>query len=251
MPLPVSILTAACILLAGIGYGATSASAQPATSEPELDAFGAQVRAYLLSHPEVIMEALQVLEARRTAAEAEATKKTIGERHDELFNDPQTPTGGNPSGDATLVEFFDYNCPYCKRVAPTVTALTEDDPDLRLVYKEIPILGPDSQFAARAALAADQQGQYLAFHEALMSSGEKVTEARVLEIARQVGLDVERLQRDMTDPSIDAAIQRNLALASALGITGTPSFVIGDRIVPGAADQTTLEGLVTRAREGS
>lgn len=243
---PVLILTAACVLLAG-----SCAVAQQSIPDPESEAFGERVREYLLNNPEVIMEALRVLEERRTAAEAEALKRTIAARRDELLHDPEAPVAGNPSADTTLVEFFDYNCPYCKRVAPTVTTLIEDDPDLRVVYKEIPILGPDSQFAARAALAAVEQGQYLPFHEALMSIGEKVNEAKVLAIARQVGLDVERLELDMNDPSIDAAIQRNLALATALGITGTPSFVIGDRLVPGAADKATLEGLIARAREGS
>jgi protein-disulfide isomerase len=159
--------------------------------------------------------------------------------------------GGNPSGDITLVEFFDYNCPYCRRVAPTVTDLIEDDPNLRLVYKEFPILGPGSQFAARAALASRAQGKYSEFHETLMNAGRQVNEDSVIEIAREVGLDVDRLAQDMEDPAIEAAIARNLALANTLGITGTPSFVIGDEIVPGAVDRATLEGLITQARRGS
>lgn len=235
----------------GAGWLATSALAQRAVSEPELDAFGQRVRAYLLEHPEVIMEALQVLEQRRLAAEAENLKKSLAARRDELLNDPDAPVAGNAVGDTTLVEFFDYNCPYCRRVAATVTDVIEDDPDLRLVYKEFPILGPGSQYAARAALASRKQGKYVPFHEALMAADGQVGEDSVLEIASEVGLDVDRLRRDMGDPAIEAAIRRNLELANALGITGTPSFVIGDQMVPGAIDRTTLEGHIARARRGS
>jgi len=243
------------LLFAGFAIGGgwliLNASAQRAISEPELDAFEERVRTYLLEHPEVIMEALQVLQDRQRAAEAENLKRTIAERSAEILNDPDAPVAGNPSGDATLVEFFDYNCPYCRRVAPAVSGLIDDDPDLRVVYKEIPILGPGSQFAARAALASRAQGKYLEFHEALMNASQKVSEDSVLEIAREVGLDVDRLAEDMEDPSIEAAITRNLELANALGITGTPSFVIGDQLVPGAVDRATLEGLITQLRRGS
>jgi protein-disulfide isomerase len=243
-------LAGACALLTSLGSVAPEAFAQQTVPKPELDEFEQRVRDYLLSQPEVIMEALQVLQERLRAAEAKNLKRTIAERSAEILYDPDAPVAGNPSGDATLVEFFDYNCPYCRRVAPTVSGLIADDADLRVVYKEIPILGPGSQFAARAALAARNQGEYVPFHEALMTA-RQVSEDNVMDIARRVGLDVERLERDMADPAIEAAIQRNLALASALGITGTPSFVIGDRVVPGAVDRTTLEGLITQARRGS
>jgi protein-disulfide isomerase len=147
-----------------------------------------------------------------------------------------------------LVEFFDYNCPYCRRVAPTVVELEEADPDLRLVYKEFPILGPSSQLAARAALASRRQGKYVPFHNALMQATEQVAEETVMETARAVGLDTERLDQDMRDPAIEDAIARNLQLANALGITGTPSFVIGHEVVPGAVDLRTLQSLIARAR---
>jgi protein-disulfide isomerase len=215
----------------------------------ELDEFEQRVREYLLKNPEVIMEALQVLEERQRAAEAETFKRTIAERSDEILNDPAAPVGGNPQGDVTLVEFFDYNCPYCRRVAPTMVELEEADPELRLVYKEFPILGPGSEFAARAALAARNQGKYVPFHNALMRATDQVTEQTVIEIAREVGLDTERLDQDMRDPAIEEAIARNLQLANDLGITGTPSFVIGQEIVPGAADLGTLQDVIARARQ--
>jgi protein-disulfide isomerase len=242
---------AALLLVPTLGMGQTTAQPAPSMSSKaaELDPFEQRVRAYLLDNPEVIMEALQVLQDRQRAAEAENLKQTIAERSDEILNDPAAPVGGNPSGDVTLVEFFDYNCPYCRRVAPTVSALEKGDPDLRIVFKEFPILGPGSQFAARAALASRKQGKYVPFHNALMQASEQVTEESVIEIAGTVGLDPEQLRADMQDPAIDAAIARNLQLANALGITGTPSFVIGDRVVPGAADLGTLQGLVARARQ--
>jgi protein-disulfide isomerase len=130
-----------------------------------------------------------------------------------------------------------------------VADLEEADPDLRLVYKEFPILGPGSQFAARAALASQRQGKYVPFHNALMQASEQVTEETVMEVARTVGLDTEQLRADMQDPAIEEAIAHNLQLANALGITGTPSFVIGDRMVPGAADFRTLQGLIAEVRQ--
>jgi len=214
----------------------------------ELDPFEQRVREYLLKNPEVIMEALQILQERQRTAEAENLKRTIAERGEEILNDPAAPVGGNPAGDVTLVEFFDYNCPYCRRVAPTVVELEEADPDLRLIYKEFPILGPGSQFAARAALASRRQGKYVPFHNALMQATDQVTEETVMEIAREVGLDTEQLTADIQDPAIDEAIARNLQLANALGITGTPSFIIGNEVVPGAVDLRTLQSLIARAR---
>jgi protein-disulfide isomerase len=223
-------------------------SPQISTGAAELDPFEQRVREYLLKNPEVIMEALQILQERQKAAEAENLKRTIAERSEEILNDPAAPVGGNPAGNITLVEFFDYNCPYCRRVAPTVAELEEADPDLRLVYKEFPILGPGSQFAARAALASTRQGKYVPFHNALMQANEQVTEETVMMIARNVGLDTERLDQDMQDPTILEAIARNLQLGNALGITGTPSFIVGDHLVPGAVDLGTLQRLISRAR---
>ncbi|MDX1541468.1 MAG: DsbA family protein [Geminicoccaceae bacterium] len=252
--LPILVAAAVTAVLAA-GWFAVGAYAQRDMAAPkmstdpaELDSFEQRVREYLLEHPEVVMEALQLLQERQRVAEAESLERTIVERREEILNDPAAPVGGNPSGDVTVVEFFDYNCPYCRRVAPTMTALEEADPDLRLVYKEFPILGPGSQFAARAALASRRQGKYVAFHNALMRADDQVAEESVMRIAREVGLDPEQLEADMQDPAIQAAIDRTLQLADALQITGTPSFVIGQQIVPGAVDLRTLQSLVARAR---
>src|SRR5690349_6321359 len=155
--------TPACQVLAQ----QTPALMTPAPPAPT-DEFGAKVRAYLLAHPEVIMEAVQELRQRQEAAQAEAAKAAIAAHRDEIFRDPSSPVAGNPVGDVTLVEFFDYNCPYCRKVAPDIWALPGADPGLRLVYKEFAILGPTSEFAARVTLAAQRQGRYLPVHQALM-----------------------------------------------------------------------------------
>ncbi len=168
---------------------------------------------------------------------------------DELLNDPASPVGGNPDGDVTLVEFFDYQCPYCKTIFPSIQALLAEDRELRYVFKEIPILGKDSVFAARAALAARRQGKYQEFHKVLMPTRGKLTETRVMRLAEKVGLDVDRLRRDMADRTIGDMIRRNLELADALGIYGTPAFIVGDTQVPGAVEIDTLKTLIARARQ--
>lgn len=242
------IVTAATSLHAGaVQHEATS---RP-ESQPTLTDFERQVRDYLLRNPEVIVEALQKLETRERAAQADEVKRTIALRRDEIFNDPASPVGGNPFGRVTIVEFFDYICPYCRQVAPLLTEAEKANPDLRIVYKEWPILGPGSVFAARAALAAVKQGKYLPFYKAMMQTTGQVNESKALEIAKSIGLDVARLKKDMEDLAIKDAIDRTRKLAMALRITGTPSFVIGDEVVRGAVDAETLKLLIEDARDAA
>ena len=148
-----------------------------------------------------------------------------------------------------MVEFFDYNCPYCRKVAGPVRETTAADSGLRVVYKEFPILGPNSVVTAKAALAADRQGRYVAFHDALMQEKGVADEASALRIAAEIGLDTARLKTDMADPALQSAIDRNLKLAGALRIEGTPAFVIGEQILRGASDAATLQELVAKARK--
>ena len=158
-----------------------------------------------------------------------------------------SPVSGNPKGDVTLVEFFDYQCGYCKRSLKPVKDLLETDRQLRIVWKEFPILGPVSRFAARAAMASEKQGRYLEFHVAVMGSRGKLTEDRVMDIAGSVGLDVQRLRREMDDPAIEEYLDETIRLARVLGIEGTPAFVIGDTLVPGAVGGARLKELIARA----
>lgn len=183
------------------------------------------------------------------AAQTEELRVRLKERHAEIFADPASPIAGSPEGDVTLVQFFDYNCSYCRAAAPIVRQAKDADAGLKLVYKEFPILGSGSRFAARAALASRKQGRYEKFHNALMGNSGAINESSTLEIAERVGLDVDQLQRDMQDPAVMAAIERNLALALDLRITGTPSFVVGDEIVRGLVDLQAMLGFIAEARE--
>jgi protein-disulfide isomerase len=156
---------------------------------------------------------------------------------------------GNPKGDVTVVEFFDYRCGYCKRVTPVLKELMAGDPNLRVVFKELPILSPESNLAAKAALAAEAQGKYLPFHEALMASDSSLSMPDILQLATALKLDTAKLQADMNKPEIQAAIQKNHALAQAVGITGTPAFIIGPELVPGAIELPALKELIAKARK--
>ena len=164
-----------------------------------------------------------------------------------LFDDPDSPVTGNPKGGVTLIEFFDYHCVVCKSVLKVVMTILEDEPDVRLIFKEYPILGRESVVAARAALAQDPR-KYVPFHIAMMSSRGLLTEPRILRLARGVGLDPERLKTAMFAPEILQAIKRNWALADALRIRGTPAFVIGDKVIPGAVSLKALKRYIAEAR---
>jgi protein-disulfide isomerase len=239
-------------LCLGLWLGAVVVPAAPAAAAEftpaQRQAIESIIRDYLTKNPEVMLDALQAAEdkikseARGKASEALATRRR------EVFDDPDAPIAGNPKGDATLVEFFDYRCPYCKQVEPAIEALVAEDPKLRFVYKEFPVLGPESVTAARAALAARQQGKYDSLHRALMGLKGQMDEAAVFKVASSVGLDVERLKRDMAAPDIDRVLKANGKLAEALDIRGTPGFVIGDEIVPGAISLDALKQLIDAAR---
>jgi protein-disulfide isomerase len=212
-------------------------------------AIEAIIHDYLIKNPDVLIEALREAEAKANSeAEAKAVQ-VIRERRREIFDDPATPTGGNPQGDVAIVEFFDYRCPYCKQVHPAIEKLLDHDRKLRFVYKELPVLGAQSDLAARAALAARSQAKYEPFHAALMAAKGQLTEETVYRIAGSVGLDVDRLKRDMADSEIDRALSANKALAGALDIRGTPGFIIGDHIVRGAIDLDDMKNLVADARK--
>ncbi|WP_291399213.1 DsbA family protein [Devosia sp.] len=229
----------AASLLVSLGYLGTAA--------PRAD-FESLAKEYLLSNPEVIVEAVKQLEARQQAAQENELTAVLTARHDEIVSDPTSPVGGNVDGDVTVVEFFDYNCPYCRQAAPMLQQLQQEDSGLRIVFKEFPILGPGSHFAARAALASQKQGKYLAFHSAMMAFKGSISESSTLEIAASIGLDVEQLKLDMADPAIEDAIAANFDLADALRLSGTPSFISGKQITRGLVDLETMAQLIAAAR---
>ena len=216
---------------------------------PDKGAIEAVVRDYLFKNPEVVEDALRLLQEKRQEQERKRAEAAIGKNGEVLRSHPMSPVSGNADGDLTVVEFFDYQCGYCKRVLPAMEALLEEDANVRVVWKEFPILGPVSVFAARAAMAAERQGKYYPFHLALMKEPE-LTEGKVLEIAAKTELDLERLRQDMEDPAIQAYLDETRALGREIGISGTPAFVIGETLVPGAIDTARLKELVAAARDG-
>ncbi|MDG1430592.1 MAG: DsbA family protein [Paracoccaceae bacterium] len=199
-------------------------------------------------NPEIVLEAVEILRVREAQAQAQTQADVLSDQRQILEADPNAPVLGNPDGDVTVVEFFDYNCPYCRRAMPVVQELLEFDPNARLVYREWPILGDGSVFATKAALASRNQGKYEEFHWALMGMSGRAEEASVLRIAREVGLDIDRLRADMESDEVNEHIQTSMELAQALGFSGTPSFVVGDNLVPGLVDAAKLIGLVEGTR---
>jgi len=239
-------LFAAMVMTSAAAQDSASQTPAAATELP-VEQVEAIVRDYLMREPQVIYDALQELQRREAVAEAEKRKATLAARKDDLFHKASTPVAGNTDGDVTLVEFFDYHCGYCRRVVGSMRALVDRDENLRVVFKEFPILGEESVHAARAALAADRQGLYLPFHFALMASEDLSIEG-IMQSASSVGLDTTQLAEDMQSPEIEAEIAANYALARELGIEGTPAFVVGDELIPGAVSEERLASLIDAAR---
>ncbi|MDF0667268.1 MAG: DsbA family protein [Nitrospira sp.] len=206
------------------------------------------IESYIRSHPEMIQQTLQALDAKRQEKEEASVKQVIVAHQSELLHDPASPVSGDPAGDVTVIEFFDYRCGFCKRAAGSVTQLQKDDARVRIVYKDFPILGDASVQVAKAALASRAQGRHQAFHEALLAAKGDLSKEHVLQIARDVGLDAKKLEVDMEQPQWLTIIERNRELANDLRVTGTPAFVVGNELVPGAIDLAALKALVARAR---
>ncbi|MCO4824435.1 MAG: DsbA family protein [Pacificibacter sp.] len=199
-------------------------------------------------NPGIVIEAIQMIEERQEAAKAFEAKQILTSNRDALERDPNAPVLGNPNGDVTVVEFFDYNCPYCKRVKPHMEALLAADKNVRVVYREWPILGEGSVFAARAALASREQGKYDEFHWAMMEMKGRVGEANVMQAAEKLGIDTAQLRSDMDSPKINEHIETSMRLARSLGFNGTPSFVIGEALAPGLIEADQMIELVNQAR---
>lgn len=202
----------------------------------------------ILENPEIVLEAVALVREREEAAKQQAAQDAIVQLRDVLENDANAPVMGNPDGDVTVVEFFDYNCPYCKRSAAEIQALLEADPNVRLVMREWPILGEGSVFASLAALAAREQGKYEEFHFALMLADARKEEAVVRRIARDIGLDLDQLEADMEADSVAGHLSDSDGMARVLGFTGTPSFVIGGQAINGYVPMEDMLAAVEAAR---
>ena len=237
--------TTAFLLFAGL---AAVAGAEQAPGQRSVEEVEKIVREYLLNNPEVIFEAVDRHRAKQRQQQAQRDRAALRQHRQKLLADPDSFVGGNPGGDVTLVEFFDYRCGYCKRFASTLEKIKKQDPKLRVVYKEFPVLGPDSFRAAQAALAARNQGYYLAFHEALMGASGALTDDAIMTVARDLGLDVDQLKRDMETPRIRNVVSNNHRLAKALRIDGTPAMIVGDEIARGAVPLEAVAAMIARAR---
>jgi len=244
MPL---VLATLVVFLVGCSTTGKETQSASATSQEPTDAV---IERYIRAHPEVIEQSLHGLLAKREAELKERHKAALATKQNELLHDPASPVSGNPKGEITLVEFYDYRCGYCKRAAPAVTELQKVDPRVRVVYKDFPILGEPSELAAKAALASQAQGKHQAFHEALLASHADMNKEAILKVAVNVGLDAKRLEADMANPKWQAVIDKNRALARELGISGTPGFIVGNELVPGWLDLKGLKELIARAGNG-
>ena len=209
------------------------------------------VRDFLRKNPEILVEMTTELDKRQADAQNAQQQKAIGDNAEAIFRSSTSGIGGNPEGDVTVVEFFDYNCGYCRRALPHVMKLVEGDSKVRLVLKELPIFGEDSENAAKLALAAKKQGKYFELHQKLLSEPGKADKAKALRIAKDIGLNVEQLEKDMEDAAVKAELASAREIAEKLSLQGTPLYLIGDRVLPGAPDDLydQLKNKVTDVRK--
>jgi protein-disulfide isomerase len=192
------------------------------------------IKGYLLEHPEVMLEVQTALEEKMEKLQTEKMKVALSTNASEIFRDPNAPIAGNPSGDIPVVEFFDYNCGYCKRAFSDIAKLVDEDKKVKLILRELPILSKGSEEASRVALAARKQDKYWEIHKALISHKGESNEQTALRAAAKLGLDMEKLKKDMASEEVTAEINRVRELARKMGIQGTPHFLVGDRVIAGA-----------------
>ncbi|WP_407154154.1 DsbA family protein [Bradyrhizobium sp. STM 3557] len=249
MPLFRPLLSAALALaLCGAPWAASAES----FSDGQRGEIEIIIKNYLVSHPEVLEEAMVELQKRQTAAEAAKHEASIAQNAETIFNSPRGVVLGNKEGDVTFVEFFDYNCGYCKRAMADMLDLMKIDPKLKVVLKEFPVLSQGSVEAAQVAVAVRMQApqKYLDFHQKLLGGRGPADKARALAVAKDLGLDMAKLEKDMASPEAKATIEENFKLAEEMGMNGTPSYVIGKQIVVGAVGVEGLKEKISNARCG-
>ncbi|CCG08441.1 DsbA family protein [Pararhodospirillum photometricum] len=243
-----SVRLAGAVLAAAVLWSAAAGAQSPLSPEQQ-DAVKALIRDTLVNDPTLLKDAVQALQDREQRAEMDRSSAVIRDLGKALTHPEGLPDLLNAQGDVTVVEFSDYNCGYCKRVFPDLWQTLQADGKVRLVVLELPILGPESVTAARAALAAIPQNKYEVLHKALMEAKGKMTEESVLQIAKTQGLDVDKLKKDMKSPAVDLLLANSFQMAQSLGISGTPAFVIGSHLVPGALSPEALKEFIASARQ--
>ena len=246
------LLASALFALALVG-APVAASAQSFTDTQRSD-IEAIVKNYLIGHPEVLEEAMNELSKRQAAEETAKHEASVAKNADEIFNSPRGVVLGNKDGDVTFVEFFDYNCGYCKRAMADMLDLLKNDPKLKVVLKEFPVLSEGSVEAAKVAVAVRMQDptgkKYLDFHQKLLGGRGPADKARAIAAAKDAGLDMARIEKDLASPEVKATIEENFKLAEDMGMNGTPSYVIGKQIVVGAVGLDGLKEKIGMARCG-
>ena len=248
-------LPALAILLAFAAVPALAQTAAPAPS-PFTDAQRAGIEAiikdYLIKNPEVLQDALAEAEKRQGETQRLAQAAALKDSREALLNGPHDVVAGNPSGDITMVEFFDYNCGYCRKALGDIQALIKSDPKLRVVIKDFPVLGPESLEASQVAVAVRQQlkgDKLFEFHQKLLETKGRVNGARAIQVAKELGADTAKLQKDMASPEVKAALAENRGLGDRLGLSGTPAFIIGDEIIPGAVGVDPIRKTIADVRQ--
>ena len=247
------LVTGALLAMQAAAPAAAESSAAPAGMPAEQrQAIEAIIGEYITNHPEVVVNALQAYQVRMQREQQQQAEAALQEVEDELLYDAGTPVAGNPDGDVTIVEFFDYNCGYCKQVMPSIQTLLETDNDVRYVFKEFPILGPGSVTASRAALAVWnlEPEKYLPFHVALMTNRGSIGEQQILDIGERVGIAPATLRAEMQNPEIEEKLRANVELGQRINVRGTPAVIINGEIVPGAVSLDALKERISAAREG-
>jgi protein-disulfide isomerase len=252
-----TILAASLMAISSLSF---AAAADTSVTPAERAKIESVVHQYLLKNPQVIIEVMQVLQkqqADQTQQAVKQTQKAAPSFANALFHQSGDPMIGNPNGKITVVEFFDYQCPHCVDMAPVLTSIVKANPDLRVIYKEFPIRGALSDFAARAALAANLQGKYETFSHALLANTQPLTEDVILNIAKASGLDVDKLKKDMDSKTIKDQVKANIKLAQDLKLFGTPAIFVGKtsaqgkepiNYIPGQADQAQLQSMIDQTK---
>jgi protein-disulfide isomerase len=261
--LRISTAVAATVLFVPLASAQTPATPteSPAVAAPAAQAFSGDqrheiegiVKDYLVSHPEVLQAAMDALDKHQKEAEADKARATIKDNNATIFNSTHQVVLGNPQGNVTMVEFFDYNCGFCKHALPDMMTLLKTDPNLKFVLKEFPVLGPGSVEAARVAVAARMQDpsgkKYIEFHQKLLGGRGPADKARALAVAKDVGYDMARIEKDMDSDEVKTTIDENMKLADALGVNGTPSYVVGNEVVVGAVGIDELKAKIDADRK--
>ncbi len=252
-----ALLTLSSALLSSFAIAAPTTDSSNNFTNAQKSEIQNIVHDYLIKNPEVLIEASRILQQRERTRMTEKAQKAIPRLAKKLFSAPENQIGGNPNGNTTIVEFFDYQCGYCKQVAPMLKQMVEKDKNIRVIYKNFPIFGPNSELAAKAVMAAAQQNKYLELHEALITLDKPLDEQVIFDTAKSVGLDIDKLKKDINASEINAQLEENQQLAEQLGLVGTPAFIVASYpvtkqmkyfFVPGLPNQNILQNLIDATR---